>query len=173
MILKRRQGGAQQSLFLLPNLSIHTATDQDWFKFELSQDGEAGQFVAINFDHDLGDLKLELFEAFNTTTNTTEAQYQKYRVELANGDSDTEQISLAGLAKGSYYARVSGATNPNYRLTLSAPPSLEEAGDWSEPNNSNSSSYDLRTVEGSRILTGLSIHSAIDTDWFQFTTKGL
>jgi Ca2+-binding RTX toxin-like protein len=173
MILKRRQGGAQQSLFLLPNLSIHTATDQDWFKFELSQDGEAGQFVAINFDHDLGDLKLELFEAFNTTTNTTEAQYQKYRVELANGDGDTEQISLAGLAKGSYYARVSGATNPNYRVTLSAPPSLEEAGDWSEPNNSNSSSYDLRTVEGSRILTGLSIHSAIDTDWFQFTTKGV
>ena len=167
------RNGNSQNLALVPDLSIHTNADKDWFKFELNQDGETGQFIAINFDHDLGDLQLELFEAFDTNANTTETQYQKYLVELANGDGDTEQISLAGLAQGEYYIRVSGEVNPNYNLTLSAPPLLDSTGDFTEPNNSSSNAYDLREVEGTRFLSGLSIHNQTDTDWFQFTTKDM
>ncbi|MFM9157652.1 MAG: hypothetical protein ACKOPK_06960, partial [Dolichospermum sp.] len=62
----------------LENLSIHTSTDTDWFKFELSGSGEEGQ-VAISFDNNLGDLQLELFEAF--ATNTPASQYQSYLVD--------------------------------------------------------------------------------------------
>jgi hypothetical protein len=158
-----------------PNLSIDKPTDKDWFKFELTNPGETNQFIALNFDHDLGDLQLELFEAFNPATTITEAQIAQYRVEQANGKGDTEQISLAGLAKGNYFIRVSGvnnATNPNYSLTLSAPPQPDPAGDWTEASNSNSSAsaYNLKTIESGRLLQGLSIHNPSDRDWFQFTT---
>ncbi|WP_179051975.1 pre-peptidase C-terminal domain-containing protein [Nostoc sp. TCL26-01] len=163
---------SSQNLAVISNLSIDKLTDQDWFKFELSKDGEEGQFISINFDHGQGDLKLELFEAFNTTTNTAEAQYQTYLVDRANGNGDTEQISLTGLAKGTYFIRVSGAINPNYSLTLSAPPQPNDTGDWTEPNNSSSTTYDLKTVEGGRLLENLSIHNSTDQDWFQFTTTG-
>jgi hypothetical protein len=142
-----------QNLSIIPNLSIDTDTDQDWFNFELSSDGEAGQFISIDFDNDQGDLQLELFEAF--PTDTPEADYQQYLVELADGDGDTEQISLAGLAKGEYYIRVSGEVNPNYSLTLSAPPSGDDTdtGDFTEPNNDSTSAYDLKEVEGSNVLS--------------------
>ncbi|MFM6439240.1 MAG: pre-peptidase C-terminal domain-containing protein, partial [Microcystis panniformis] len=159
----------------LSSLSIHTPTDQDWFKFELSSDGQKGQNIVIDFDHNQGNLQLEIYEAFNPN-NTTQNDYQKYLVERINGNGDTEEISLSGLAKGSYYARVTGvngSTNPYYNLTLNTPPQVTQTEDFTEPNNSNSSPYDLRTVEGSLAVVGLSIHNTTDQDWFQFTTKGI
>nr|NCR10038.1 T9SS type A sorting domain-containing protein [Microcystis aeruginosa LG13-11] len=159
----------------LSSLSIHSSTDQDWFKFELSSDGQEGQNSIIDFDHNQGNLQLELYEAFNPNT-TTQNDYQKYLVDKVNGNGDTEEISLSGLAKGSYYVRVTGvngSTNPYYNLTLNTPPQLTQTEDFTEPNNSNSSPYDLRTVEGSLAVVGLSIHNTTDQDWFQFTTKGI
>jgi Ca2+-binding RTX toxin-like protein len=156
---------------VIPYLSIDSSADQDWFKFNLPLEGEEGQFIGLNFDNDLGNLQIELFEAFNTTTNTTEAQYQKFLVDRSNGNGDSELINLAGLGKGSYFIRVKGvnsATNPNYLLTLSAPPELQTTGDWAE-NSTNI--YDLKTVEGGLSLSGLSIHNNTDTDWFQFKTS--
>jgi hypothetical protein len=159
-------------------LSIHDPADQDWFQFSLPVAGKAGQFIGINFDNELGDLQLEVFERFNTTTNTSEAQYKPYLVDRSNGSGDSEQITLAGLAQGDYLVRVTGvngATNPNYLLTYNAPPQLDAAGDWIDqgttPNNSSSSAYNLKTIEGFTSLGGLSIHSSIDTDWFQFSLK--
>ncbi|NMQ05771.1 hypothetical protein E4Q08_11080 [Candidatus Accumulibacter phosphatis] len=172
-------GRAETASLAMPNLSIDAPGDQDWFKFELSRDGADGQFVGIRLDHTQGSLKLELFEAFDPTTNTTEAQYQRHLIELADGNGDSEQVSLAGLAKGSYYVRVTGvegATNPNYSLELSAPPQGDAAGDWAEGsagNDTAATAYDLRDVEGGRVLTGLSIDTTSDRDWFSFNTRGV
>lgn len=155
----------EQFLTIIPDLSIETATDQDWFEFSLQKEGSAGQFIAINFDHDLGDLQLELYEAFDDAVTDS----QPYLVEIADSRSDSEEISLAGLVAGDYLIRVSGEENPDYLLTLSAPPAFNK-GDFTETNAPNPPPHDLRTVEGSLYLTGLSIHEAADTDRFQFTT---
>ncbi|TRV50784.1 MAG: hypothetical protein EWV53_14205 [Microcystis panniformis Mp_MB_F_20051200_S9] len=171
------RASSSENFSVISNLSINTATDQDWFKFTLPAEGEDGQYVGLNFDNDLGNLQLELFEAFNTTTNTTEAQYLIYLVDRANGNGDSEQINLAGLAKGDYLVRVSGvnsATNPNYNLIFNAPPALETTGDWAEKgtttNDTSSLAYDLKTIEGGINLSGLTIHTTTDRDWFQFKT---
>lgn len=165
---------ATQFRFSLPNLSIHSVEDEDWFKFTLNQDGQEQQLIELSFDHDLGDLQLDLFESFDAHSISSN-EYDQYLVERTNSRSDNEIITLANLAAGEYYVKVSGvndATHPSYTLTLSAPPSLDETGDWTEPNNNNNQAYDLREVEGSRILSDLSIHNETDTDWFQFETTG-
>ncbi|PSF34929.1 hypothetical protein C7H19_18145 [Aphanothece hegewaldii CCALA 016] len=179
-IFIRDRSSGSENVSVIPNLSIHTSTDQDWFKFTLPTEGEDGQYVGLNFDNDLGNLQLELFEAFNTTTNTTEAQYLTYLVDRANGNGDSEQINLAGLAKGDYLVRVrgvNGATNPNYNLIFNAPPALETTGDWAEKgtitNDTSSTAYDLKTVEGGTSLNGLTIHTNTDKDWFQFKTASV
>jgi clostripain len=176
----RSESSSQSVVAFIPNLSIDSSTDQDWFKFNLPLQGEESQFIGLNFDNDLGNLQIELFEAFNTTTNTTEAQYQTYLVDRANGNGDSEQINIAGLGKGNYFIRVkgvNGATNPNYLLTLSASPELETTGDWAErgttTNDVASKAYDLKTIEGATSLSGLTIHTATDKDWFQFKTTSI
>jgi Ca2+-binding RTX toxin-like protein len=175
-LLRGRSSGSE-NVSVIPNLSIDTSTDKDWFKFTLPAEGEDGQYIDLNFENDLGNLQLELFEAFDTTSNTTEAQYQKYLVDRANGNGDSEQINLAGLAKGDYLVRVSGvgsATNPNYNLIFNAPPALETTGDWAEKdtitNDTSTKAYDLKTIEGGTSLSGLTLHTTTDKDWFQFTT---
>ncbi len=161
--------GAEDTLYYLSlnNISI-TTNDQDWYEFKLDQQGEDGQFAEITFDHNQGDLQLELFEKF--PTNTSEANYSKYLVEKVNSTSNRELISLAGLAEGSYYVRVSGAnnaTNPDYTFVLSAPPQFETNGDWAEHNDSISEAYDLHTIDGGEFLSNLSINNN-DQDWFKF-----
>jgi clostripain len=175
-----KRGRSLKMLYNLPNLSIDTSIDQDWFKFNLTSEGKEDQFIGLNFDNDLGNLQIELFEAFNTNTNTTEAQYQTYLVDRANGNGDSEQINIAGLGKGNYFIRVkgvNGATNPNYLLTLSASPELETTGDWAEKgtitNDIASKAYDLKTIEGATSLSGLTIHTATDKDWVQFKTTSI
>ncbi|WP_080949718.1 pre-peptidase C-terminal domain-containing protein [Microcystis aeruginosa] len=167
-----------QNLTSIPDLSIDTATDQDWFRFTLSGQGQDGQYVGLNFDNSLGNLQLELFEVFNTDTNTTESQYRTFLVDRTGGNSGNQQINLAGLAKGDYLVRVSGvngATNPNYNVVFNAPPVLDTAGDWTEATTDNTASkpYDLKTVEGVTSLSALSIHTASDRDWFQFKTTSV
>ncbi|MFM6323261.1 MAG: pre-peptidase C-terminal domain-containing protein [Microcystis panniformis] len=159
----------------ITNLSIDSTNDKDWYEFKLDQQGEDGQFAEITFDHNQGDLQLELFEKF--PTNTSEANYSKYLVEKVNSTSNQEKISLAGLAEGSYYVRVSGvnnetnpdytSTNPDYTFVLSAPPQVETNGDWAEHNDKISEAYDLHTIDGGEFLSNLSINEN-DQDWFKF-----
>ncbi|MEC7557626.1 MAG: hypothetical protein VYA32_10635, partial [Planctomycetota bacterium] len=42
-------------------LSIHETGDEDWYNFELAAASGPGHFVGIEFDHEEGDLDLELF----------------------------------------------------------------------------------------------------------------
>ncbi|MFM6403990.1 MAG: PPC domain-containing protein, partial [Microcystis sp.] len=45
--------------------------------------------------------------------------------------------------------------------------------DWSESHNTQTNSYDLKTIEGTQTWSGLSIDNTSDQDWFKFETKGL
>jgi hypothetical protein len=147
---------------LFSGLSIHQGGDEDWFKFTTIGTGLAGQEVSIAFDHQLGNLQLQLYrEGQSTPVLTSDTQ------------GDRESVSLAGLAAGAYAVRVYGATgsvtNPEYSLSINAPQTPE--ADWldkrSRPNNTLTLAYDLRNIDGSVSLSALSIHTATDQDWFK------
>jgi hypothetical protein len=143
------------------NLSVETG-DPDWFRFTLGSAGRPGDAATISFNHALGDLDLALYDASGTT-----------RLAVANGVGNTESISLAGLAAGTYLLQASGydgASNPAYALSLSATPA-QSSGDRFENNDSAATATDLRTITGTLTESGLSIEAA-DPDWFRFTLGG-
>ncbi len=149
------------------DLSIHQATDVDWFAFELLAEGTTHHHVAIDFDHHEGDLDLSLFDSQGTLLGES------------TGVSDFEEISLSGWPAGEYLLQVygyQGAINPEYGLMIDGPDWDENEfegnfpPDGHEPNDTQENAFDLRTVEGQTTLQDLSIHSHDDIDWFQFTT---
>jgi Ca2+-binding RTX toxin-like protein len=83
--------------------------DPDWFQFTLPTIGAADSSVAIDFDNDQGDLDLFLYDA---AENRLDGTYTSY---------DHEQISLSGLAAGTYLLKVrdwDSSGNPNYTLSI-------------------------------------------------------
>ncbi len=155
-------------------LSIDTAGDADWFKFVTVAAGEAGHAVAIDFTHAEGDLDLRLFNAAGVV-----------QLAASTGNGDAESVSLQGLPAGTYYAKVSGfagATQPAYRLRVSAPVGATPA-DRLEENGGNQTRKTASVVqtpgqsklEGDQSLVDLTLNTAAghaDEDWFKFTTTG-
>jgi len=152
----------------IPNLSIHSNTDLDFYKFTTTGAGAAGHFVQIDFQHRSGDIDMQLLNSSGT------------QVGISNGTSDREMISLAGMAAGTYYIRVfgyNGALNPSYSLTISAPTGgTTISADRLEPNNTQATATLVRnsttatTLVVGTSLQDLSIHVANDQDFFTFTT---
>ncbi len=144
------------------NLSIHTASDVDWFKFTTSATGTSSSAARIDFTHAQGDLDFALYNSAGS------------RIALSDGSGNSETLSLDGLAAGTFYVKVygySGAINPTYNLTVTAPAALP-AGDRFESNNTQSTATDLGIVKGARTEANLSIHSSSDIDWYKVTTAG-
>ena len=146
-------------------LTIQTATDVDWYRFELLTTAVVGNYVGLEQDFTLGDLDLTLYDASN--------------VELARapGPSNFEQISLAGMKAGTYYLKVSGrqnATSPNYSIWIDAPhaPGSGILSDWAEPNDTFDAARSLDQVQGSHTWGQLSIDTTGNDDWFKFQTIG-
>lgn len=138
-------------------LSVHESGNEDWFVFETLATGSATDAVAIEFDHELGDLDLALFDSQGTMLGVSE------------GFRDFEQVSLNGRSAGIYHVRVvgfDGAEHPGYQLGIMAPRPL--LPDPAEENDSRETAYDLREVAGESSWEGFSIHTADDEDWFTF-----
>lgn len=94
----------------LTNLVL--ADSNDWFRFATTATGASTDVVSIGFQNTQGNLALQLVNSSGTVVATS------------NGAGNTESVSLAGLAAGTYYARVysaTGATNPGYSLQIVAP----------------------------------------------------
>ncbi|MBW4492767.1 MAG: pre-peptidase C-terminal domain-containing protein [Oscillatoria princeps RMCB-10] len=154
----------------LTGLSVHEASNDDYFKFTLNEDGQFDDSVTINFTHASGDLDLELYNS------------DQELVASSGGVGDWESISLNGLIADDYFVRVvgyAGATNPYYDLTVDAP--IGNAGgngtgatvaDSNEPNDSADTASNLGTLRGanSNIAANQSIHESGNEDWFKFTT---
>ena len=98
---------------IVDGLSISDASDVDTFRFYVNDTGTATDFVRIDFTAADGDLDLALLDGQGQVVATS-----------AQTGSDVEELSLAGLSEGFYYAEVvgqNGATNPSYTLTLDPP----------------------------------------------------
>jgi hypothetical protein len=135
------------------------AADPDWYRFTLVRDGREGDFVRVNFSHAFGDVDLQLLRLDGSTV-----------IGSSTGVGDSEEISLAGVAAGSYLVNVygfSGASNPAYTLDINAPRATVPR-DRREDNDSASTATPLRTVSGTVTEAALSIEAG-DVDWFRFT----
>jgi hypothetical protein len=135
------------------------ASDADWFKFTMPVAGRAGDAVTVNFTHSLGDVDIELYNSAGTTLLGSSA-----------GVGNQEQVSLAGLAAGTYLVKVigySGATNPAYSISVSVAPQGVTA-DRFEDNDTAGTATDLRTISGTVTESSLTVQSA-DADWYRFT----
>ena len=84
----------------------------DWFKFTTTGAGTADHFVRIDSSVQQGDLDLEVYNASGS------------RVGISETPTNSERVSLSGLAAGTYYVRAfgwDGSQNPNYLLEISPP----------------------------------------------------
>lgn len=162
----RSENAAALPSSTLGNLSIDSASDVDWYRITLDRDGIEGQAARVLFDHNQGNLDLELFAVAPDGHSAGE------RIDASTSLTGVEEISLTRLRAGNYYLKVhgvDGATNPNYRLQFSvAPPADTPRPDWAEPNDASVSARDLRRLEGPQVFDGLSIHAPGDEDWFHF-----
>lgn len=133
-------------------LSMDDGNDQDWFSFRLTELATFGHYAAITFDHVLGNLDLQLYNAAGTLLRSSA------------GVRDDETISFDGLLGGTYYLRVIGnrSANPAYALTITGP-----GGDWAESNNTLATALPLPA--GPYRRDGLNV-SLSDVDWFRITT---
>ena len=85
------------------------ADSADWYRVRLASTASANGFARIQFDGKAGDLDFAVFDARGSL------------VGYSDGIGDSETISLAGRS-GTFYLYVygyRGATNPNYKLTVS------------------------------------------------------
>lgn len=86
--------------------------DVDWTTFTTSGTAGKAHKVRISFAHKEGDLALGVYDADGTPLGE------------ADGTGNAEQVSLLGLAEGTYTVRVwsnHGDVSPNYKLTIAAP----------------------------------------------------
>ncbi len=88
------------------------ADSQDWYRFTTTATAASGSGVSIAFQNSQGNLQLALYDSSGRL------------VGVSQGAGNSESISLAGYAAGTFYAVVwgnGGATNPNYSLTVALP----------------------------------------------------
>ena len=130
-------------------LTIDHPGDEDWFQFTTTDGSGQADSVAIAFTEAFGDLDLQLLDSSGQVLKTSA------------GILDGEQISLSGLAAGTYYVRVYGyqgtQTSPGYTLTIHGPEG--SVGDRFEANDSRQTATDLRQVQGQETWTNLSINA--------------
>jgi hypothetical protein len=114
--------------------SLVMADSSDWYKFTMNGPGTSADYVATSFQHAQGDLELALYNSAGT------------RLRLSDGATNSERVSLSGLASGTYYVRVYGylgAQNPSYSLeidpgtTATTPP---------PPTDTGGSEFDIQFV---------------------------
>ncbi|HET9252991.1 MAG TPA: lysyl oxidase family protein [Candidatus Eisenbacteria bacterium] len=90
-------------------LSIHTAGNDDYFRFYMPATGSMGDEVRIDFTGSQGNLELSLLDAAGNT------------LDVSSSTRNWEKISLKDRPAGWYHVRVYGflgATSPGYSLTI-------------------------------------------------------
>ncbi|MDA9854578.1 clostripain-related cysteine peptidase [bacterium] len=145
------------------DLTIDKAYDDDYFAFTI--DTAADLDITIAFDHDKGDLDVELLDSSGNW--------------LAGSSTvaDEETISVKELAAGDYYFTVygyEGATSPNYSVTstLTLDP-LPDNADAYERNDSFETAYGLGSISAAQTaVTSSNFHSSSDEDFYSFSLNG-
>lgn len=131
--------------------------NEDWYRFTLRSAGGSASAANLSFTGTLGDIDFQLYDSAGSL------------ITGSYGVGDSENINLAGRAAGDYYLRVygySGATNPNYSLSIvqSAASLVDDVYDTASANNSASTATTL--ASNSTIAPNLVLR---DEDWYRFS----
>jgi hypothetical protein len=144
------------------DLSIHTTSDRDFYKFVTTGPGTSAHYVDVLFTHAGGDVDARLLDASGNL------------LASSTGTSDRERLSLQERPAGTYFLEVFGhaSARNSYRLAFQAPTGTTTAGDRYEANNTRQTATDLRTISGAAAVADLSIHTTSDRDFYKFVTTG-
>lgn len=126
----------------LSNLSIHSTSDQDWYKFEVLNPDSID--VKANFLSAAGNLDLQITDAVGTV------------IGQGNSLGDNEVVTLTGLAAGTYYARVFGVAGATNAYSLSLVPSAASTTRVFYVNDSSASNDFYALALGNDANSGLS-----------------
>jgi len=142
--------------FTFTNLSIDSAQDQDWFRFELQDWGQSDDYFSVTgFQHSNIDMQIEIYDSDLNSLRSS------------NGTGYYESVSLSGLPYGSYFLKVydSGVFDDatSYKLFGTGPSG--PLTDRFEPNNDPNNAH---TVASSVQYWDLYIRPN-DFDAFKFT----
>ena len=148
------------------DLSIESG-DDDWYSFTLPNAPSVGDTITVDFDHELGDLDIALYDSQNRIITGSAGVGNSETIALDNLDLNTEST---------YYLQVYGyaeASNPNYELTVDIIPSTttESTSDRFEDNDTYGDASLLNSEipdTGIKTWDNLSIESD-DADWYHFT----
>ena len=132
-------------------LGIATQTDEDWYAVTLPA-SHISLFVDIEFDHSLGDLSLEVYDATGTTL---------LRQADSGDDNETLAVPLPG-GEATYLIRVDGLDSGN-RYSLAWSSSSE---DLYEQNDFITEAYDLTSDEGIDLSLINGQGATLDDDWY-------
>ncbi|WP_302580077.1 T9SS type A sorting domain-containing protein [uncultured Desulfovibrio sp.] len=140
-------------------LSIHSATDVDYYKLILDGVGGAANYARIDFQE--RDGKLELF-LLDESGNMARA---------ASAGAGAASVDLAALAPGTYYLKVAGsagATN-NYTLSWDRKNYTPAADSNDAAGTTGNDTLASATILNKLANTGAqaSIHTAADVDYYQ------
>lgn len=140
------------------------ADSADWYKFTTNKVGTADDKISINFLHSQGDLDLTLHSAAGA------------QLRISNTVSNTETVSLKGLAAGTYLIRAygfSGKTNPAYSISVNVTPGTSTpsvADDTYEDNDTLPTARDLGNLPAAVTISTLVM--ADGHDWYKFSMSG-
>jgi len=144
-------------------LTIHSATDEDWFKFNLATTGRKSSYIGIDFKQWAGDLDINLYNSNGEL------------IDYARSVTDNERLSLSGLAAGDYYLKVSGynGNKNSYKLVYNLPEPIVLT-DAYENGDTKAHSYHLGKLS-EKITLNAAISRTNDLDYykFQLPKKGL
>ena len=153
--------GEMSGLVDISGPAISTSDDVDWYRFTTLGAGTDAEQIQIQFEHDSGNLDMELFDTGMKSLAT------------ADSTDDNETISLNTLPEGTYLLKV---TSPNgeqneYDLHFDLPLRGRTRGsDGFEPNNASPfgpspAVADLGQINGKATFTGLGMRRPDVSDW--------
>ena len=145
------------------NLTIHSESDADWFKFELDSIGRKSSFIGIDFRQWAGDLDIDLYNLNGEL------------IDYARSVTDNERLSLTGRTAGTYFLKVYGSTgNTNaYKLVYDLPEPID-LEDVYDSGDDKAHAYFLKRLE-EKITLDACISRSDDQDYYMFILpeKGL
>jgi len=136
-------------------LSIHTTSDRDFYRFTTTGTGTSAHYVDVLFAHANGDVDVRLLDSAGAT------------LESSTGVSDDERLSLQDRPAGTYFVEVYGFAGARNAYSLAFETPATPSGDRFEANESRETATDLRVVSGSLTLRDLTI-TAGDRDFYRF-----
>ena len=145
----------------LPTLTIHSAEDVDWFKFDLETTGRKSHYIGIDFKQWAGDLDINLYNSNGEL------------IDYARSVTDNERLSLSGYSAGTYYMQVSGynGNTNSYKLNCNLPEPVVLTDEYEKGDTPTLHAISYLGKPSGTMTVNAAIQSSNDVDYFSFVLE--